>query len=527
MASAFEIEGLQFNFPADTDYERPTVRHVKSKSFHQEYENGGPIDITPELYVITGIKAPNDDLNPIDDLKHLRKKSELDGTPIDNNDVETLELAIKYPYSSYIAWYTRAIPSRIVAFRSSKAVYGVSDFYLFSAMEAGGTQYDFVDTLKFEFTDPALMNLGSRQILLPHDLRNAFVILQRADSPIKDQRFRPSNQSSEFMYSGPYRMLNSTRLKMRVDKPTLGKSEKQWVAYDHFGKERLMDAAEIPRGSPRRVLSIDVDEELFQNAVNSGDLTTVKKLLDKGFNVQYNYNYALRTAAGNGDRKMVELLLENGADVHQDGNAPLNAAVIGGYIDMVKRLLAAKSSVHGREDAFYSAVSNDDNEMLTLLLNNRDSDVPGYKYDGAIAEAVNRNNVEAVRLFSKYNLISNVYGVLDDMLNVAVEKGNVEMIQTLLDAGADIHASNDHALESAAANGNNQVVELLLEAGADIHASGDQPLYEAVYNNHDEVVATLLAHSKTHGRYESAKIEDLINDANDSIKQMLEDYLSE
>ena len=61
-------------------------------------------------------------------------------------------------------------------------------------------------------------------------------------------------------------------------------------------------------------------------------------------------------------------------------------------------------------------------------------------------------------------------------LIVASEHGYLEIVQTLLGRGADVHKSNDYgdtALHKASENGHIEVVRALLEAGADVHHSND------------------------------------------------------
>ena len=64
----------------------------------------------------------------------------------------------------------------------------------------------------------------------------------------------------------------------------------------------------------------------------------------------------------------------------------------------------------------------------------------------------------------------------------AAEKGRIDVVRLLLDAGADVdqrEGSDWTALFSAASEGHLEVVELLLDAGADFNVkdgSGETPL---------------------------------------------------
>ena len=76
---------------------------------------------------------------------------------------------------------------------------------------------------------------------------------------------------------------------------------------------------------------------------------------------------------------------------------------------------------------------------------------------------------------------------LNSRLIAASEDGDTELVQHLLDAGADPAAWGTMALGSAAYHGHVAVVKLLLDAGADVHAMDD--LMDAV----DDEVAKILA----------------------------------
>lgn len=89
--------------------------------------------------------------------------------------------------------------------------------------------------------------------------------------------------------------------------------------------------------------------------------------------------------------------------------------------------------------------------------------------------------------------------------------GDVDMIQALLDSGADVNAADAKlgltALNWAASKGRTEAVRVLLERGADVdHAAvkGFTPLVSAAVHNHKEVVARLLAAGASVGVVEAA-----------------------
>jgi ankyrin repeat protein len=72
-------------------------------------------------------------------------------------------------------------------------------------------------------------------------------------------------------------------------------------------------------------------------------------------------------------------------------------------------------------------------------------------------------------------------------------RGHIEVIQILIDAGADVHVSNDCVINQAAFNGHIEVVRLLLAVGINPRAASDAPLRHAASHGHTEIVRLLLA----------------------------------
>ncbi|CAL8575827.1 hypothetical protein XPA_001728 [Xanthoria parietina] len=80
----------------------------------------------------------------------------------------------------------------------------------------------------------------------------------------------------------------------------------------------------------------------------------------------------------------------------------------------------------------------------------------------------------------------------------ASERGHDQVVQMLLDNGADVNAqggSYTNALQAASAGGHDQVVQMLLDNGADVNAQGGSytnALQAASAGGHDQVVQMLL-----------------------------------
>jgi len=93
--------------------------------------------------------------------------------------------------------------------------------------------------------------------------------------------------------------------------------------------------------------------------------------------------------------------------------------------------------------------------------------------------------------------ITDEYGVTP--LIMAAEQEQEELVQELIDAGADVNQiTSDHstALQRAAISGNAQIVQMLIDAGALLDYAdqfGNTPLFKAISTRHTEVAKLLIA----------------------------------
>ena len=115
-----------------------------------------------------------------------------------------------------------------------------------------------------------------------------------------------------------------------------------------------------------------------------------------------------------------------------------------------------------------------------------------------IWNAARDGNIEAV----KKHLAAATTAVADP-IHDAVEKGNLIGVQTELDKGVDVNAKREDGstpLHGAAEGGHGEIVELLITAGADLHATtvsmlgggGWIPLHSAARQGHRGIVELLI-----------------------------------
>lgn len=133
-------------------------------------------------------------------------------------------------------------------------------------------------------------------------------------------------------------------------------------------------------------------------------------------------------------------------------------------------------------------------------LGNRPRATTKYVYDTSLVRAVKISDVDRVRtlMYANVNVNEKNYAGITP-LTIAAEKGNMEIIQMLVEDGKavvnDISSYGITPLISAAAAGNGQVVEYLIAHGADVTAKDDLGktalLYAVGYDN-PKLIASLI-----------------------------------
>jgi ankyrin repeat protein len=199
-------------------------------------------------------------------------------------------------------------------------------------------------------------------------------------------------------------------------------------------------------------------------AAYNGDVDMVKLLLAKGADVNRpagHYHTALQAAAFTGSDAIVELLLNSGADLNARGgffSTPLIAAEKAGHQPIVNRLLDL--------DLQHPTQAPDPADSAEFL---------GSAILGSDAPAVRRIlqtglDVNA-RLpgFSNWRKEDPNSGHSHYPLILAISSSSLEVIQLIIDAGADLDVSDGYhgsALAYAAYRGSKDVVYALLQGGA-------------------------------------------------------------
>ena len=221
----------------------------------------------------------------------------------------------------------------------------------------------------------------------------------------------------------------------------------------------------------------------------------------------------LHQAAQSGHTEIVKLLLENGADVdtvdesstsHRGGTA-LHSAAAGGHLEVTRTLLKAGANVNkcrgiGASHAtpLYLAALGSHEALCLLLLGHGAEIDPGIDYHGItpFEEAVKQGHINLMQL-----LLDHGAEKLDKAAGQAAAKGQLEVVKTLLQNGADpnrkmryplLPTRNEQVMRSCPygtilgagiSSADIATVDLLLSEGADPNmawARSERPLFLAI-----------------------------------------------
>ncbi|AEM23266.1 ankyrin repeat-containing protein [Brachyspira intermedia PWS/A] len=264
------------------------------------------------------------------------------------------------------------------------------------------------------------------------------------------------------------------------------------------------------------------DKEII-SFIESGDFQTIKKLIEsKSLDVNYNLEideYSKSTplikAIEYKQTDIINYLLENNADINLKeeltGFTPLMASFHN--IAIAELLIEKGADIEARNvdgiNALVYAVSLNDEEMVKFLL----------------AKGADANTVCEIEN-------EHIYMPPTPLMN-AVYNGNTNIINMLLENGADINYTNDSDMTPliyAAYKGNTNIINTLLENGADINYTNyygmTALMYAASYNQFEAVKILLENNADTSitdedGRtaLDWAKLENF-----EDIVELLEEY---
>lgn len=251
----------------------------------------------------------------------------------------------------------------------------------------------------------------------------------------------------------------------------------------------------------------DRDKNALIHAAMNGRLKQVQALLKKGVDVNSKGiagKTPLMSAAWAGSVPVVKLLVENGADVTGDGEkalkeAPSNAWLGRGQLEAARFLIE-----HGAKPTTLAVAAfvGDMEAVQSLSAEGVDVGTKNTHNDPApLAAAALGGQPDVVKLLLDKGLkVDEINKQGETALMTAAAAGHAEVVQVLLDRGADVNARDVHrrsALNHAVfIRGHVEAARVLLDGGADINARDDPAertiLMHAAQSGHLEVVQVLL-----------------------------------
>lgn len=231
----------------------------------------------------------------------------------------------------------------------------------------------------------------------------------------------------------------------------------------------------------------------------------------------------LHVAALFDSKEALSFLLENGADVdkkakknifHGAGPTPLHIAAGAGHGIIVHSLLENRAALnvldhHGTTPLMLAVMGNstDHQSVLKVLLEQgANCDISDKQGQYPINHAVMVEDIISVQYLMKYNCLNG----LDGALLAASALQNLELMQMLLDAGANVDVGKDSKdkltpLHFAAVTGDLDVAHLLIQRGATLDFEGNclgidknrfdcSPAMLASMHKHHKIATVLYAY---------------------------------
>ncbi|MEZ4668276.1 MAG: ankyrin repeat domain-containing protein [Anaerolineae bacterium] len=242
-------------------------------------------------------------------------------------------------------------------------------------------------------------------------------------------------------------------------------------------------------------------EDLFA-AVKKDNPEMVRWLLGHGAdaNIQDGYQHSvLSKAATWGANACVKLLIEAGANVHAEDHVQSQPISDAATPEIARLLVEAGADINfvsgqGYTLLKYAAESIKVEMVRALLEMGADTDAETKRYSTTpLYVAVQQDDLEIARLLLEAGANPNAQNA--DHWFPLSNAQSIEMVQLLLDYGADIHLIDERGMDALQSQDDPEVAAYLIDAGAQVNPDKGQsgsPLREAARKGNLEMMRLLL-----------------------------------
>lgn len=178
----------------------------------------------------------------------------------------------------------------------------------------------------------------------------------------------------------------------------------------------------------------------------------------------------------------------------QQMNDQFHVAVRDNCLDVAREFIAHGADInHNNGDPIYTATILDNHhEMLKMLIDaGADTNIKGHR---PIKSAIYKGDEKALEmLFEPKGSFNKFHNDFPNALRLATDSQEVDsisfgVVKTLLDKGYDPHYMDDMPVKQATIDNRADVVDVLLEHGANFNASGDYAIRQAAIKDYNQVL---------------------------------------
>ena len=137
--------------------------------------------------------------------------------------------------------------------------------------------------------------------------------------------YRQLNKTANQIYNDQNFWFNRLRTRfpyLTLDEIQKSKNGRSWSNYYIY-----LSQIDINKYYPKNIVEVKIATEKGDNSNKSlwdasyyGGLDVITYLIERGANVHYKHNIALKHAVSNGDKEMIKYLIEQGADPYDGGD---------------------------------------------------------------------------------------------------------------------------------------------------------------------------------------------------------------